>query len=256
MSHSIGKTKKIKTIISYISRFFFPNICRDCHKIITDNNHICNDCYNNISFLYRHINVLYKKGNSRASRPIYLPANSSILSSTHDLFHPPVSIYSAVVYKGFGQTIVNQFKYSNNRSLAYVMSDMISEIHKDIFSQYDIIIPIPLHNLRFFQRGFNQAADVSRILSKKHNIEFCPHILKRIVYTKASAGLSKDERFINTHNAFHLLTKYQDFVKDKKILLFDDVYTTGATTKAASLELLKYKPKKLSILTFARTLLD
>ncbi|WP_370931559.1 ComF family protein [Bartonella sp. DGB1] len=230
----------------------FPISCRFCNKIITDNNYICKECYKNISFLPNALNVYFSKYNNNLPELNYhihdsyflLPENPSIIY---------IKIYSAVLYDEITRKIVTQFKYNGHIFLSKLIESLISKVHSNLFKKYDLLIAVPLHPLKFLNRGFNQSAEIARLLSKQHEINFRADLIKRIKYTKPATELSRSDRFINLSQAFEVVAKYRSFIQNKKILLFDDVYTTGATTKSIVLELLKYHPNVVDVLTFART---
>jgi competence protein ComFC len=99
---------------------------------------------------------------------------------------------------------------------------------------FDIIVPIPLHWTRYAKRGFNQSYEMAKVVGKKLNVPVI-NVLKRIRKTKFQSSLSHSERQENLKDAFVLKNRYKDkqFFKSKKILIIDDLYTTGATVRNA-----------------------
>lgn len=110
------------------------------------------------------------------------------------------------------------------------------------FQTFDFIVPIPLHWIRYAKRGYNQAAEIAYVLSNKMNIPVVD-ILRRTKATALQATLSKEDRAVNVAYAFELSKKeYLSLYKNKRILLVDDLLTTGSTISSASKTLLKLKP--------------
>ena len=127
-------------------------------------------------------------------------------------------------------------------------------------NEFDLILPVPLHGKRLKTRGFNQAfllirnwSDIAdRLNIKVSSITIDPHVLKRHRSTKPQTGLRRRERMKNTRNAFSVSDP--DRIKEKKILIVDDVYTTGATVNECADVLLKNGAGQVDVLTLARAM--
>ncbi len=114
----------------------------------------------------------------------------------------------------------------------------------------DFILPVPLHPKRLRERGFNQALVLGRKLFSKSKEKIDPHILDRHQWNRPQTGLKGAERRRNVKNVFRV--KKPEKVKNKKILLVDDVFTTGATVNECARILLKNKAAGVEVFTFAR----
>jgi ComF family protein len=125
--------------------------------------------------------------------------------------------------------VIHHFKYRRTTRLAHLlgraMAGMINADH--ILSQADVIAPIPLFWWKKIRRGYNQSDILSRIISNETGTGH-EYLLKRIRNTRTQTRLSEDERKKNVSNAF---VTCGNIVQDKKILLVDDVLTTGATIR-------------------------
>ena len=118
---------------------------------------------------------------------------------------------------------------------------------------YDYIIPIPLHWTRYAFRGFNQAEEIAYVIKKKKKVPLV-HLLKRIKKTAFQFDLTSSLRGTNVKDAFVLNTIDREVYKDKHILLIDDLMTTGATIREAAKELLKLKPRKITVVVVCRVI--
>jgi len=116
----------------------------------------------------------------------------------------------------------------------------------------DLIIPVPLHIRRLRQRGFNQALILSQKIFSAYRGKINPHILERRHWNKPQTGLQGAERHRNVKNAF--MVRRPENIYNKKILLVDDVFTTGATVNECARVLLKNKAATVSVFTFARVI--
>lgn len=131
------------------------------------------------------------------------------------------------------QKMIHAIKYEYVESLWSIFETYIKDIDVAFFSDIDALVPIPLHKRRYAERGFNQAEEIAKIISKYTGVPVIK-MLSRKLYTKQQALLSKEDRANNTNNAF-VAKKVNE--KYPRIMLVDDVYTTGATMRSCELKL-------------------
>jgi ComF family protein len=117
---------------------------------------------------------------------------------------------------------------------------------------WDLIVPVPLHALKLRERGFNQAARLARHLGAATDIPVAENILRRVAPTRTQTALSRTERAKNMHGAFAVEKDIR--LSDRKIVLVDDVFTTGATTSACARALQKAGAADVCVWTVARGL--
>ena len=116
--------------------------------------------------------------------------------------------------------------------------------------EYDLLVPVPLHWTRSAKRGFNQANVMANYLSKKSGVAVV-NLVKRCRQTGYQAGLSAEKRYENVKDSFVLCDKKEEY-KGKKIVIIDDLVTTGATIRAVAKSLLPLKPKSIIAVVAAR----
>ena len=119
-----------------------------------------------------------------------------------------------------------------------------------ILKSYDIIVSVPMDSKKKNERGYNQTELITNIILKKGNILVENRVLYKNKYTKTQSTLSLDERYENIKNAF--LVKNAEKIKNKKVIVFDDIYTTGATVNEISKLLKKAGAQKILVLVIAR----
>ena len=126
-----------------------------------------------------------------------------------------------------------RFKYDGQRDYAYFYADMLFKLKGHIIASWkpDVIVPVPLHKKRYKKRGYNQAALVAYRLGQLLGIAVDEQLITREKNTLAQKELNDKERAKNIKSAFHVS---QNIVKYKKVLLVDDIYTTGATIDACA----------------------
>ncbi len=110
---------------------------------------------------------------------------------------------------------------------------------RELLDECDVILPVPLHRWRFWQRRFNQSAELARALAKLESKPFAPQGVKRVRRTDQQIGLGIKERKRNVDGAFRVPPEHEIHVRGRRVLLIDDVYTTGATVKAVTRALLR-----------------
>ena len=115
---------------------------------------------------------------------------------------------------------------------------------------YSLIMPVPLHPKKLRARGFNQSVILAREISKRFSLPLDFLTLKRQIYTEPQINLGKKERESNVHDVFSVTNTHK--IQGQKIILVDDVYTSGSTVKECARVLMKNKAEKVAVLTLAR----
>lgn len=158
--------------------------------------------------------------------------------------------YTCVAYDGEIKTLIYRLKYGKQRYLAYPIAEMmIAKLKEKNPGQIDWIIPVPLYAGKKRKREFNQSEMIGRYISRKTGWPMDRKNLVRVKDTVTQSKLSKEERKINMKNAFQVLTPEK--IRAKKILLVDDIYTTGSTLNSCSKELLRAGALDIYVITFA-----
>ena len=116
--------------------------------------------------------------------------------------------------------------------------------------------PIPLHRTRLWSRRFNQAAALAGVVARQAGLPLRPTALARVKRTRQQVGLTRSQRADNLQGAFRVPDAMRPQVEGRRILLVDDVLTTGATANAAARALLRAGAREIDILTFARVVTD
>jgi len=151
---------------------------------------------------------------------------------------------------------IQRLKYNLENYLASSLGKLMSSFAREyIFNVTDfLIVPVPLHRRRLRERGFNQSLLLARVLASDlgNQLDYLSLIRKR--YTRAQTGLKREARRKNVKDAFSII--YPETVKDKKILLVDDVFTTGYTLNECARILKKSGATTVICLTLARSLIN
>jgi ComF family protein len=159
--------------------------------------------------------------------------------------------YSAYIFADPLREIIHLFKYGKKRYFRAFLGELVVDYlreHADM-SGYDAIIPVPLHWRRYYSRGFNQAADLARPLSRHFGIPIVRACLRRVRYTRPQVLLSAEERSTNIKNAFRVTRPGK--IAGKNLLLIDDVITSGSTLNECARVLKKSGASTVTLLTLA-----
>ena len=230
----------LKKLISNCLDIFFPKHCFGCQKQGT---YLCDDCKTCLEISeYQYC---------LCSKPKPFPGKC------HQCKKKKLdTLYFALSYqKPFVKKIIQQFKYSPFiKELSHSLASLIIEHFYLLSKQPDfspfILIPIPLSVKRLKWRGFNQAEEIAKELSKFLAIPIFSDCLIKIKDTIPQIELNNEERKENIKNAFSI--KDHGLIKNKKILLIDDVYTTGSTMEQAAKVLKRAGAKEVIGIVIAR----
>lgn len=177
-----------------------------------------------------------------------------ICTNCHDLHLHFCSARSAVVAKTTVLEAIHRYKYSHAMWFEAFLADLLVREAGPVLraGQWDYILPVPLHPLKLREREFNQAERLARHLSRATGIPLNAKLLRRVSPTMTQTKLTREQRAVNMKNAFSVVNRV--CVNDKRIVLLDDVFTTGATTNACAAVLRRAGAAEVVVWTVARGL--
>ncbi len=158
------------------------------------------------------------------------------------------AVYSFGGYEGALRQLIHLFKYGKIETLALPLSRLLLRA-LPLEQRFDVIIAVPMHWRKRWERGFNQAELLARPLARRCGLKLS-HNLRRRRYTKSQAALTEAERSHNLENSFRV--RHPEQIAGRRVLLIDDVFTTGATLRAAAATLKGAGATRVSALTVAR----
>jgi ComF family protein len=146
---------------------------------------------------------------------------------------------AACVYDEASRGLVLKFKHGDHQPFAPLFARWISRAAAPLLTEADAVVPVPLHPLRLISRRFNQAAEIARPLAASSGLDYLPDALVRQTHTMSQGGKSLRGRRLNVKTAFAVTEAGRRRIKGRRILLIDDVLTTGATAEACARALLQ-----------------
>ena len=159
---------------------------------------------------------------------------------------------AAVIYDDASRDLILQFKHADRTDLAGLFTGWINRAADDLLSEADAIAPAPLHRGRLLRRRYNQAAEIARPLARRRGIAYLPDSLRRHKAGESQAGKSAQGRRRNVAGAFVVPDRARARIEGRRILLIDDVLTTGATAEACAKALFKAGAAAVDLATVAR----
>lgn len=235
----------MKNWLSTLINAILPARCLHCGKIIANDNCLCSECFEQISFITKPYCI--HCGTPLLNKSVSDLYCANCLNKKDNLRYSR----SAVIYDEFSKKLILDFKFFDHIENKKLLAQWMFFAGKDIFDAgVDVILPIPLHYMRLLKRKYNQSAILSSELSKLTNIQADYKSLIKIKKTQPQAECSGKKRITNIKNAFFV--KYPDNIKGKRVLLIDDVYTTGSTLRECAKVLKKAGAKSVDSLTVAK----
>ena len=216
--------------------WLFPPHCAGCNL---PNTRWCVDCYRKC----KKINPPYC--------PVCGQPGDFNLTCDVCLKYPPdfSGLRSGTVYEGEIRNAIHRLKYNNDIALGEVFSNYLVRLIKKQNWQVDMVIPVPLSRERTKQRGYNQSALLARPVAVQLDLVYQNRILTRERGTRSQVGLSANERRSNVWGAF----KVGEDLRNKNILLVDDVTTTGSTMNACAYALKHAGAQNVYCIALARS---
>jgi ComF family protein len=231
-----------------LARLLFPPVCAGCRRQVREPGTLCPACWQDVRFIEPPIcRVL--------GIPFAYEVGDEAISPAALADPPPFArARAAVAYSGIARQLVQNLKYRDRTDLAPWMARWMARAGAELLRDADIVVPVPLHRRRFFMRRFNQSAELARHVANASGVAFAPHALERVKRTRQQVGLAAKERAANVRGAFRVPEAVKIAVNGRRVLLVDDVYTTGATVSAAAKALKKAGAREVDVLTFALAL--
>lgn len=222
---------------------FFPRFCLSCGQHILQQQpmYLCEKCLN--KFVFNHGGCCKHCGRSMGTKLESICLNCSELKP---YFTKGISLFA---YNNIGRSLIHILKYSNGTYLQHDLLFLLKhEVKRLELLKNASFVPVPLHFLRQWKRGYNQSEYIAKALKKCCGGEFLS-LLKRKINTPSQTSLTRSERKKNVENAFVLIKKTID--PTKTYVIVDDVFTTGATLNACAKVLHENGARNIHVFTLA-----
>lgn len=225
----------------------YPASCPACHAAVQHNGFLCAECWRSFPFVERPFC-------ERSGVPFAQDLGPGLLSP-EVMADPPVWGRARAVARyedGAARRLVHRLKYSDRIELAGPMGEWMARAGAELLADCDALAPVPLHRGRLFQRRFNQAAALALAIGRASGKPVEAEALARVKRTAPQVGLSRARRAENVQGAFRVPEASRPNIVGRKLILVDDVMTSGATCNAAARALLRAGAQSVDALVFAR----
>lgn len=240
--------RAVAAMSAWPARILFPPVCAGCRRHVSRPGTLCGQCWTGLR-------LLEKPWCEVMGTPFAHDMGEGFLSAEAIANPPPFGrARAAASYAGVARKMVQGLKYSDQTDLAPWMAGWMLRAGAELVADADVIVPVPLHRRRFFWRRYNQSAELARALSRQSGLPFEPMAVVRIKVTRQQVGLGVREREDNVRGAFKVPAEAEILVRGRKVLVIDDVYTTGATVSAVTRALKRGGASGVDVLTFARVI--
>lgn len=222
-----------------------PAVCAACREPVAGDG-LCPQCWAKLSFIAPPFC-------ERLGIPFVYDPGPGILSM-EAIADPPAyrRARAAVRYDDVARTLVHALKYQDRTDLAPTLANWMTRAGAELLGEADVLMPVPLHWRRGWTRRYNQSGALARAISRRAAIPFDGDALRRVKPTRQQVGLSRSERARNVQGAFQIPPERKARVQGRRIVLVDDVLTSGATVDACARALLRAGAANVDALVFAR----
>jgi ComF family protein len=235
----------LRRALAACADLIMPPCCLVCRSPLHEHHLLCAPCWREINFIRAPLcDVL--------GIPLPFDTGERTISAAAAARPPPYDRARAVAhYSGSMRTLVHQFKYADRHDARALFGRWLVESGRELLAGVDLIVPVPLARLRLLSRRFNQAAILAQELSRQTGLAVAAHLLQRTRSTRTQVGLTHDQRRRNVAGAFRVPRHRAAGVRGRRVLLVDDVITTGATVEACARALKRAGAERVDVLVLA-----
>ena len=225
--------------------FIVPPKCLLCREALIDPASLCLACWNTL----KHIDA--PVCNMLGTPFAYDQGRGAVSAAA--VADPPTwdRARAAVAYDEVSRGLVQALKYRDTMEAGLLMARMMGRAGRELLEQADVIIPVPLHRWRLWSRRFNQAAFLSHQLALRASKPLQTDVLVRTKASRSQVGLKPEERRKNVAKIFAVVPNGISHIAGRKVLLIDDVLTTGATAASCAATLKTAGAAQVDVLAFA-----
>src|SRR5712691_867967 len=222
-----------------------PPLCPACREPVRDPGGLCAACWSRLNFIGRPYC-------ERLGIPFAYDPGPGILSM-QAIADPPAyaRARAAVRFDDVARALVHALKYGDRLDLAPMLARWTARAGSELLAEADALVPVPLHWRRLWARRFNQSAALATAIAADVHVPVTT-ALERIRATPQQVGLSKSERAQNVQGAFRVPAAAKAEVAGRRLILVDDVLTSGATADTCARALLRAGAAHVDVLVFAR----
>lgn len=237
--------KAARRALSFAADLALPPVCPVCREPLASAGGLCARCWSKLSFIARPYC-------DRLGVPFAHDPGPGVLSM-RAIADPPAFRRARAVarYDDIARALVHGLKYGDRLELAPTMGRWMAEAGRELTAHADALIPVPLHWRRLWIRRFNQSALLAEAVSETSGLPVLHDVLRRARATPQQVGLARRERAANVQAAFRVIPDGKALIRGKRLVLIDDVLTSGATADACARALHRAGAVNVDVIVFA-----
>jgi ComF family protein len=236
----------VRAVGSFVLDVALPPLCPSCAEPLGQEGGLCPACWAKLSFITRPYC-------ERLGIPFTYDPGPGVLSMQAIADPPTYARARAVVrFDEVARTLVHALKYGDRLDLVPLLGRWMAQAGRELLAEADALVPVPLHWRRLWARRFNQSAALAFAISRVSGTRVLFDALERRRPTPQQVGLSRTERAHNVQGAFRVRQPAKGEVAGRRLVLVDDVLTSGATVDACARALLRAGAASVDVLVFAR----
>ena len=239
-------SRRLREGTSGAADLLLPPLCLGCRAPLISHDALCVTCWQGIDFIRQPLC-------DRLGLPMpFDPGGGRLISAAAAAAPPDYDRARAVAhYGGTMRTLVHALKFEDRQELRRLLGRLLHEAGRELLTDADLIVPVPLSRWRLFSRRFNQAALLGGELARLTALPHAPLVLQRTKRTKSQVGLTRRQRRENMAGAFAVEQRRKAKISGRRVLLIDDVVTTGATVSACARALKRAGAIRVDVLALA-----
>lgn len=241
-----GLVRPVGWLGAILLDLLYPPVCLSCDTPVATADALCSDCFRRLRSITAPLCPV-----------LGLPFEASLgpdARSAEAIADPPPfeRARSAVVYNDVARALVGKLKYGDRPELARFCARLMAQAGHELWEPDAVLVPVPLHRARLFSRRYNQSTELARVLGRLTGLPVDPALVTRRKNTPHQVGLSGDARRRNVAGAFAAHPDSLKRLEGRRVILVDDVITTGATVKSVTKALKSGGAARVDVVSFAR----
>ncbi len=235
----------LRSVAAVVADLVVPPLCLACHRPVSSHDAICARCWSDIDFIRAPLC-------DRLGIPLPFDIGGTMISAAAAADPPDYERARAVArFDGVMRELVHDFKFRDRHDARRLFGRWLAEAGAALLADADIVVPVPLSRARLATRRFNQAAMLAQEVARLTRRRYEPLALQRIKRTQSQVGLSRQQRRDNVAGAFAVAEAAKPDLAGAKVVLLDDVITTGATARACARVLKRAGAARVDVLALA-----
>ncbi|MCA0042112.1 ComF family protein [Celeribacter litoreus] len=229
-----------------LARLIYPTQCLTCDEMIEERRGLCPTCW-------AHTGFIIDPPCEACGRPLIGEVETGDLCD--DCRTTPRAWSrgrSALLYEGNGRTLILRLKHGDRTDLAHTAGQWIAKAAEPLFVPDMVVAPVPLHWVRLIRRRYNQAALLAARVSKLSGLTYAPDLLVRPSATQSLDGMNAEQRRDTVAGSIQAHKKRAHMIAGRRVLLIDDVMTTGATLEQCAIACQEAGASGVDVATLAR----